>query len=308
MNDVVLKTNRLSRRFGKTLAVDNLDLEIVRGEIFGLVGPNGAGKTTTINMILGLLRPTSGEIALLGKKGRDLPAARLRVGAVVDNGGFLPYLTGRENLDIFARTFGSYDRRRVDELLAEAGLADKADVKYKAYSTGMRRRLALAACLLRDPELLLLDEPFNGLDPQGMHWMRELLRDLATKGKAVFFSSHWLSDVEDLCRRVLILDHGRALKQGVLTELLQGGQYIRARVVDPERCLALLDGQPWIEQIEREGDWLTIKAPTERSLDISRVLAQGDQYLHELLIANISLEKYLVSITQESRDAGVVEN
>jgi len=308
VDDVVLRTSGLTRRFGKTLAVDGLDLEIVRGEIFGLVGPNGAGKTTAINMILGLLRPTSGEIALLGRTGRHLPAARLRVGAVVDNSGFLPYLTGRENLDVFARTFGACDRRRVDELLAEAGLADKANVKYKAYSTGMRRRLALAACLLRDPELLLLDEPFNGLDPQGMHWMRELLRRLAAAGKAIFFSSHWLSDVEDLCRRVLILDHGRALKQGVLSELLQDGQYIRARVVEPERCLTLLDGQPWIEQIEREDDWLTIKAPTERSLDVSRVLAQGDQYLRELLIANISLEKYLVSITQESRDAGVVEN
>lgn len=308
MDDVVLKTNRLSKRFGKTLAVDNLDLEIVRGEIFGLVGPDGAGKSTTLNMILGLLRPTAGEIELFGKKGRDLPAARLRVGAVVENGGFLPYLTGHENLDAFARTFGSYDRRRADELLAQLGLADKAGVKYKVYSTGMRRRLALAACLLRAPELLLLDEPFNELDPQRVHWLRQLLRKLASEGKTVFFSSHCLSDVEDLCRRVLILDHGCVLKQGVLSELLQDGQYIRARVVDPERCLALLDGQPWIEQIEREGEWLIIKAPAAHSLDVSRVLAQGDQYLRELLAENVSLEKYRVSMIQESHDADAVEN
>lgn len=308
MDDIVLKTSRLSKRFGKTLAVDSLDLEIVRGEIFGLVGPNGAGKSTTLNMLLGLLRPTSGEIELFGKKGRDLSAARLRVGAVVENGGFLPYLTGRENLDAFARTFGSHDRRRVDELLAQAGLTDKASVKYKAYSTGMRRRLALAACLLRDPELLLLDEPFNELDSQGMHWVRQLLQKLASEGRAIFFSSHCLGDVEDLCRRVLILDHGRALKQGVLSELLQDGQCIRARVVDPDRCLALLNGQPWIERIEREDEWLIIKAPAVHSLDVSRVLAQGDQYLRELSVKNVSLEKYLVSITQESHDDGAVES
>ncbi|MBN2006177.1 MAG: ABC transporter ATP-binding protein [Anaerolineae bacterium] len=307
MEDVVLRTSRLSKRFGKTVAVDSLDLEIVRGEIFGLVGPNGAGKTTALNMILGLLHPTSGEIELLGRRGRDLPAARLRVGAVVDNSGFLPYLSGRDNLDVFARTFGLYDRRQVDELLAQVGLADQAGVKYKAYSAGMRRRLALAACLVRDPELLLLDEPFNGLDPQGMHWLRQLLRTLASDGKAIFFSSHWLSDVEDLCRRVLILDHGHTIKHGILKELLQDGQYIRARVVDPDRCLALLDGLPWIEHIEREHDWLVIKAPMEHSLDVSRILAQGDQYLRELLVTNISLEKYLVSITRESHDDGAVE-
>jgi ABC-2 type transport system ATP-binding protein len=196
MTEIVLKTNNLTKHFGKVLAVDQLNLEVYRGEVFGFVGPNGAGKTTTIGMLLGLLKPSSGTINLLGAdESRDLAQARLSVGAIIEHGGFLPYLTGRENLEVIAQTFELPISSYLDDVLVIAGLASSADRKYKTYSHGMRRRLKLAASILRDPELLILDEPLNGLDPQGMHDVRHLLTQLATSGKTVFISSHWLHDV-----------------------------------------------------------------------------------------------------------------
>lgn len=303
MTEIALRTTQLTKRFGKTLAVDRLDLEVRRGEIFGLIGPNGAGKTTTINLVLGLLRPTLGSIELLGLKDHDgLARARLRIGALVERGGFLPYLTGRENLRVFARTFGVRETRRITDMLEQVNLSSKADAKYKTYSQGMRRRLALAASLLRDPELLLLDEPLNGLDPQGMHEARQLLRRLAAAGKTVFLSSHWLHDIEQLCQRVAIINKGKLIKQGELSELLKERQHIRLRVADPQRCATLLRQENWVEGAEIEGDWLIVQAPAERSADVSAALARHGQYPLELWVAGITLEDFFISVTEEQGD------
>ena len=303
MTEIALRTTQLTKRFGKTLAVDRLDLEVRRGEMFGLIGPNGAGKTTTINMVLGLLRPTSGSIELLGLKGHDgLARARLRLGALVERGGFLPYLAGRENLQVFARTFGIRDTQRLTDLLELVDLSPKADAKYKTYSQGMRRRLALAASLLRDPELLLLDEPLNGLDPQGMHEVRQLLRRLAAAGKTVLLSSHWLHDIEQLCQRVAIINEGRLVRQGELSGLLKDSRYIRLRVADLEHCATLLRQEDWIEGVEIGGDWLIVRAPAERSADVSAALARHGQYPMELWVAGITLEDFFISITEEQGD------
>lgn len=303
MTEVVLRTRQLTKRFGRVLAVDRLDLEVYRGEVFGFVGPNGAGKTTTIGMLVGLLIPSSGTIELLGRdRESDLAQARLRIGALVERGGFLPYLTGYENLEVMARTFGASTTQCITDALDLVRLTPKARTKYGTYSQGMRRRLELAAGLMRDPDLLILDEPLNGLDPQGMYEVRQLLAQLAASGKAVFLSSHWLHDVEQICHRVAIINRGQVVRMGKLATLIRDNRYIRLRIADPESCAALLREVDWISRVEVTDDWLTVYAPVELSAEVAAVLAQHGHYPAELLIAGLTLEDYFISVTEGQTD------
>ena len=215
LTDPVIRTIDLTKQYKTLTAVDSLSFEVRRGEVFGFLGPNGAGKTTTIGMLLGLVRPSAGDAEVLGVSIRhNLHTALQRVGAIIENPAFYPYLTGSDNLRIFARISGRISgngaEARIPELLEMVGLASRGESKVGAYSLGMRQRLGLACALLGDPELLILDEPTNGLDPAGMLEMRRLIRQLAEEeGKTVFLSSHLLHEVEQVCDRVLILDKGR---------------------------------------------------------------------------------------------------
>ena len=235
----------LTKRYADLAAVDGLDLTVEAGTLYGFLGPNGAGKTTTIRMLLGLVHPTGGTMEVLGA---PIGAAQLRrIGALVEEPAFWRYLSGGRNLEYFARAAGpSGDRRdrlgRVDEVLGQVGLADAGGKKVKAYSQGMRQRLGIARALLGRPDVLVLDEPTNGLDPQGMREVRLLLRRLADGGTTVFVSSHLLGEVESMCDRVGVLARGRLVAEGSPAQLRGSGDRLRIDVDDPAGARRLLGG------------------------------------------------------------------
>jgi ABC-2 type transport system ATP-binding protein len=211
----------LTKKFGKTTVVDDVSFEIAPGTITGFVGANGAGKTTTMRMLLGLVTPTSGEALIAGRSYRELTEPRQQVGAVLDGPGAYPRHTATNHLRILASASG-IPRSRVPEVVERVGLAAHSGRKTGQFSLGMKQRLALAAALLADPAVLLLDEPVNGLDPRGILWMREFLRELADEGRTVLVSSHLLSELAEIAQRVIIIDRGRVVEDGTIDELTQG--------------------------------------------------------------------------------------
>jgi ABC-2 type transport system ATP-binding protein len=221
MTTTALSVTGLTKRYGARTAVDHLDIQLPAGVVAGFVGPNGAGKTTTMAMLLGLVRPTGGDGVVLGHPITE-PAAYLpRVGALIESPAFYPALTGAENLRVFA-TVGRHDPAAIPSLLETVGLDGRGDDRYRSYSLGMKQRLGIAAALLGDPELLILDEPANGLDPQGVREMRSLIGSLAGTGRTVLVSSHDLSELEQVCDWLVLIDTGRSLYQGPTRVLLDG--------------------------------------------------------------------------------------
>ncbi|PLX28327.1 MAG: bacitracin ABC transporter ATP-binding protein, partial [Ignavibacteria bacterium] len=217
--ETVLRTTSLSKRFGKRLAVDDLNLEVQRGDVFGFLGPNGAGKSTTIRMVLSLIAPSSGSVELFGSDVSKDRSVLARVGGLVERPDFYLYLSARKNLEIVSALYGDIDHERINEVLRIVGLADRAGDRVKAYSHGMKQRLGIAQALLPNPELLILDEPTNGLDPQGMKEVRELIRQLnEEKGMTIFLSSHLLHEIEQVASRMCILHHGQLVVQGRVGE------------------------------------------------------------------------------------------
>ena len=213
MNDSVIQTQGLTKKYGSIVAVDGLSMEVPRGRIFGLLGPNGSGKTTTLSILLGLTRQTSGNFSLFGGGGSHTDALH-RIGAIVETPAFYPYLSGRRNLAYFQGITGKGNRAELDSLLDTVGLGTRAGDKFQNYSLGMKQRLGLAYALLGDPEILILDEPTNGMDPAGMAEIRDLVRRLGTGGRTVLLSSHLLHEVEMVCDSVAILSRGKLIAQG----------------------------------------------------------------------------------------------
>ncbi len=239
MTTTALSVSGLTKRYGDRTAVDHLDVELPSGVVAGFVGPNGAGKTTTMAMLLGLVRPTSGTGSVLGRSITE-PAAYLpRVGALIESPAFYPALTGAQNLRVLA-TVGGQPRGQIPALLDVVGLSERADDRYRSYSLGMKQRLGIAAALLGGPELLILDEPANGLDPQGVREMRSLIAGLAGTGRTVLVSSHDLSELEQVCDWMVLIDTGRSLYQGPTHDLLHGvagGLAVVARYPDDHAVL-----------------------------------------------------------------------
>ncbi|HVX47466.1 MAG TPA: ABC transporter ATP-binding protein, partial [Mycobacteriales bacterium] len=223
MSEYLVETENLGKRYGQRTAVQSLDLRVRAGEIYGFLGPNGAGKTTTLRMLLGLIRPTSGTARVLGAAPGS-PQALARIGMLVEAPAFYPYLSGRDNLRILAR-YAGVRPTRIGAALEAVDLADRAVDKFGAYSLGMKQRLGVAAALLKDPELLILDEPTNGLDPQGMADMRDLIRRLGSEGHTVMLSSHMLGEVQQICDRVGVINEGRLMREGTVAQL-RGGRSI----------------------------------------------------------------------------------
>jgi ABC-2 type transport system ATP-binding protein len=234
-----LSVSGLTKRYGHRTAVAGLDLELPRGVVAGFVGPNGSGKTTTMAMLLGLVRPTAGEGTVLGRPITDPGAYLHRVGALIESPAFYPSLTGGENLRLFA-TVGRHDHADVDALLATVGLADRGSDRYRTYSLGMKQRLGIAAALLGDPELLILDEPTNGLDPQGVREVRGLVGELASESRTVLVSSHDLSELEQICDWLLLIDAGAVVYQGPTHSLLESGAGGLRVATEHDRDLAAL--------------------------------------------------------------------
>ena len=300
---LAIRTEGISKTFGRgkkqVQAVRGLALEVGAGQVYGFLGPNGAGKTTTIRMLLDLIRPSTGRAFLFGQDPRQTPAVLNRVGAIVEGAAFYPFLTGRKNLEVLARTGDCYDAARIERLLAQVSLSDRADRKVSAYSTGMKQRLGLAAALLNDPDLLILDEPTNGLDPAGIQEIRHFIRDLAdNQGKTIFLSSHILAEVEQVCDRVAIINHGQQVIEGPVADLL-AAQSSTVRVeVGPLAKAADVLRERW--PVELNGQWLTVQARREAIPEIVRRLVGAEIDIYQVTAQRQTLEDYFLNVTQEA--------
>ncbi|HLI50942.1 MAG TPA: ATP-binding cassette domain-containing protein [Thermomicrobiaceae bacterium] len=294
-SEAVVETHNLTRRYGShTIAVDKLNLTIRRGEVYGFLGPNGAGKTTTMKMLVGLIRPTSGTITVLGKA-PGAPAMLAETGSLIEAPAFYPYLSGRRNLEILA-TYTGTPKSRVSDVLRQVELTSRADDAFKGYSLGMKQRLGVAGALLKDPELLILDEPSNGLDPKGMAEMRDLIRGLRAEQRTVLVSTHLLSEIEQVCDRVGVIQHGRIVAEGTVAELRgQSRIFIRATPVD--RACGLITGFEGVSSIEVAGDGLTIAAEPALAGTINRFLVGQDIDVSELRPIEQSLEEIYLGLT-----------
>lgn len=294
-----IETIELTKRYGKRLAVDQLNLTVGKGEVFGFLGPNGAGKTTTITMLLGLVKPTKGRAIVLGYDVQREPALALqRVGAMIEAPAFYPYLSGADNLRVLARA-GGIPLERVQRVLEMVELCDRARDKVSTYSQGMKQRLAIAAALLPDPELIMLDEPTNGLDPAGTVEIRNLIRDLAAGGRTILLCSHLLHEVEQLCQRVAILKEGKLIAAGEVATLLRRGQGVRVRVQgDPGPAVSLLRGLAWVSSVTVQGDALIVDAPADRTAEINALLIKADIVVAEIGASNSSLEEFFLTVTK----------
>src|SRR3954469_17156985 len=290
MTTLAIETHGLGKSFGGRVALDSIDLEVPRGSAFGFLGRNGAGKTTLVRLLLGLARPTSGSMRLLG---HDLPqersAALARVGAIVEEPRFHPHLSGRENLQVHAAARDRSAQGRIPGALERVGLAPRADDPVKSYSLGMRQRLGIARCLLCDPELLILDEPVNGLDPAGILEFRHLVRSLVAEGRTVLLSSHLLDEVEKTCDFAAIVDQGRVMAQGTIAELTALGDERTIDIVadPPVKAAGVLAGVPAVMRaVEHDGGIRATIAPgAPRDLDVVTTL------LRRLLAEGISVER-----------------
>ncbi len=296
-------TRGLTKRYGARLAVDGLDLNVPSGQVYGFLGPNGSGKTTTLRMLVGLIRPNAGDIEVLGTPWSWHDRRRMfRIGAMIETPAFYPYLSGRDNLRVFAATGAPTSSARVGEVLEAVGLSDRRSDKVRTYSLGMRQRLGIAVALLSDPDLLLLDEPANGLDPAGIVAMRELLRYLTDRGKTVLVSSHILPEVQQLADIVGILDRGRLVREGPLAELLAGGAQVRIRVRPDEiaQAAAMLSGLGLpVEPAALDGPqagWLTVRVPSDQAAACNRILAEQGIYA-SAIDATSDLESVFLALT-----------
>lgn len=294
----IIETRGLTKRYrGGVLAVHDLDLQVERGQVFGFLGPNGSGKTTTIGMLVGIITPTAGEIRLFGEGGRAaLQSARQRMGATLETPNFYPYLSGRDNLRLVARV-KEVEHSRVDEVLELVGLESRARDEFARYSLGMKQRLAIAATMIGDPELIILDEPANGLDPEGMREVREVILRLAAGGKTIFLSSHLLAEVERTCTHVAILKQGRMIRCGRVDEILHGGVRIALRAADAVALRAAVEASPSVRAVVEEGADLVVELADEDPAALNRFLAGRGIWLHHLARRRTSLEEVFMAAT-----------
>jgi ABC-2 type transport system ATP-binding protein len=298
--EIVASARGLTKQYGQVMAVRDLDLQLRAGEVYGFLGPNGAGKTTTIKLMLGLVRPTAGEVRLFGQPlDGNLPALLRRVGAIIEAPAFYPYLSGRDNLRSLALIDGLAEAR-IDEVLRLVDMTSAAGRRFSTYSLGMKQRLGIAATLLRDPQLIFLDEPTSGLDPAGQLEVRQLIPTLAHEGRTVFISSHQMHELQQMCDRVAILKQGRLLAEGPVASLMTAGGAIELRVARAEVAERVLRAVDWINSVERTGDRIVVSAPSGRSADVNQLLADAGIYAAEIRPREQSLEEFFLDVTSEA--------
>ncbi len=301
--EVILRTRNLTKRYGERLAVSDLSLEGRRGDVLGFLGPNGAGKTTTIRMLLGLIRPTSGTAEILSMDvGREGARALPHVGALVEQPALYPWLSGRENLRAVGDALGGASEMRIDATLDLVGLRGRGRDRVKTYSLGMKQRLGLAFALLNDPDLLILDEPTNGLDPAGIVEMRDLLRSLAAQGKLVFISSHALGEVQQICTRVAVIAEGRLITESSVEELTHAqGTYV-VTLDRASEALALVRAQPWGLEARIGGDGrLVTPAPEGESGALNLFLVRTGFTPQSIMPFKRDLEEIFLNLTIATR-------
>jgi len=285
-------------RGGRNVAVDGLDLSVEHGGVYGFLGPNGAGKTTTIRCMLGLVAPSAGMTRVLGSDTKHLHTVIDRIGSIVETPTYFPTFSGRRNLRLLGRVDG-IGPAAVEAVLERVGLADRADDIVKHYSLGMKQRLGIAAALLREPELLILDEPANGLDPAGIKEVRQLLRMLADEGRTVFLSSHLLGEVQQVCDHVAILARGKCIAQGPVADVLARGEAARmvVKTEDMENALEVLRAAGFEAVINP--DHILVTAPAGEGSRITRALASKRMYVSELRPMEVSLEDVFLDLTKD---------
>jgi len=301
----IVEINALTKVYGRGKkafkAVDRLSFSVEAGKVYGFLGPNGAGKTTTIRMLLGLHQPTSGDVRLFGESTQSKNIhniRRKRIGALVEGATLYPYMTGRETLEIYARTSGSYHAQKIDDLLDLVGMSDRADRQSKGYSTGMKQRIGIASTLLNDPDLVILDEPTNGLDPRGIQDIRQLIRQLVDEmGKTVLLSSHMLHEVEQVCDHVAIINNGKLIQQGAVAELLADQQTIMIEAEPLADAYALLTKKYPTEQLNTS---INIHATRDQLPNIIADCVHAGIRIYNAQVQRRTLEDYFLDLTQES--------
>jgi len=290
----LVEVTGLTKRYGDTLAVDGVDLTVLPGEVYGFLGPNGAGKTTTLRILTGLIAPTSGTVRVLGGspgQGRVLA----RTGSMIESPAFYPYLSGLDNLRLLAE-YAGVPRPRIQQVLRLVDLADRARDRFSTYSLGMKQRLGVAAALLKDPELVILDEPTNGLDPAGMRDMRRLIRELGSEGRTVLLSSHLLGEVQQICDRVGIISKGRMVAEHDVEEL-RGQEELVIRAAPPAEARALLGRLFGADTIHLYDGTLRVKVEPERASEVNRALVEAGIAVSELRTAERALEDVFFQLT-----------
>jgi ABC-2 type transport system ATP-binding protein len=296
--EVILRTTGLTKNFGKRTAVNNLNLEVRRGEVFGFLGPNGSGKSTTVSMLVGLIAPTAGSINVFGLDLKDHYWEIIRrVGATIETPAFYPYMSGWNNLECFATAIGGIPDSKITEVLERVNLLERSKDKYKQYSLGMKQRLAIAAALLRDPEIIILDEPTNGLDPAGYKEVRDLIPLLASEHRTIILCSHLLHEVELVCDRVAIIKQGNVIACESMKTLLAIGQVLQIKVENPQQATAVLKKESWIKSVVEKDGYLLIDVPKEESQRVSKILAENNIFVSELSVKSSDLESVFLELT-----------
>jgi ABC-2 type transport system ATP-binding protein len=300
MSDIALQTEDLTKRFGGRAAVNRLTIRVERGDIYGFLGPNGAGKSTTLRMLLGLVRPTSGAIKFpVRASSWEYLRARSRIGAIIETPAFYENFSGRRNLQLLASLSGGVQKKRVDEVLEIVDLRDRAQDPVKVYSLGMRQRLGIAQALLPTPELIILDEPTNGLDPQGIHETRKLIRRLRDEFRlTIMLSSHLLTEIEQVCNRVGIIHEGRLLYEGGPEALVAPTSLYRVRVDNLSAAFDLLTREPGVSVSRNGSSFLRIDADAEHIASVNSLLVGNGIRVYELSPAQESLEEAFLRLTK----------
>ena len=302
---VVLSTHGLTKQFGSLRAVDGLDISVCRGDVFGFLGPNGAGKTTVIRLMLGLIFPTAGYAEILGNRvpGQRRQAAR-HVGGFVEDPTFYPGMSARRNLRVLGSMSGPVTEERIDEVLDIVNLRERGDSKVRGFSHGMKQRLGIAQALIHRPDLIVLDEPTSGLDPRGMKDVRELVRDLGKAGTTVFLSSHLLHEVEQVCNRAVIINRGKVVVQGPVSELRPTGTAVKVLTSDQRKAGETLTAQFGAGSVRSDEEYLLVSAPDEAVPEMVRRLVADDLDVRAVVPApEQGLEDFFLELT-ESGDVG----
>jgi len=298
----VLEAIDLTKRFKQFVAVHELSFNIRAGEVLGFLGPNGAGKSTTVGMILGLIRPDSGTVTIMGQElAQDQSLVPRHVGAIIENPAFYPFLSGRDNLKAHAMAVGGVSDARIEELLKLVHLDERAKDKFKNYSLGMKQRLGIASTLLTDPALVILDEPTNGLDPAGQREIRAIIPRLADEGHSILLASHMLHEVEQVSDRVAIVRKGRLITEGNVDDLVRRGGYIEVRFEDADLTAAMraVRAVPGVEQVSEEDGRLIVVAPESLGASINRALAETGIYASAISPKHSTLEDLFLEMTEE---------
>lgn len=302
----VLEAVDLTKRFKQFVAVNQLSFSVHAGEVLGFLGPNGAGKSTTVGMILGLIRPDSGSISIMGKSlAHDQSLVPQHVGAIIENPAFYPYLSGRDNLKAHALAVGGVPDAAIEDLLKLVNLHDRARDKFKNYSLGMKQRLGIASTLLTEPALVILDEPTNGLDPAGQREIREIIPRLADEGHSILLASHMLHEVEQVSDRVAIIRKGQLITEGSVDDLVRRGGYIEVRLpnADLNAAMRAIRAVQGVEQVSEEGGTLIVVAPDDLGSMINRSLVEIGLYASAISPKHSTLEDLFLEMTEEESAA-----